>query len=781
MHSPLHTRLILRHASFLAPLLFFFLAVLSMLSPAVAMIDQNVTFHLQPSDTQYNPSTFSFSSSGNFFLSVTLDQPTPIPATNYSIQVLFCSAAAISRLDLTSSLLAYRLFCPDWDLTAAGSQCEYHTLLGVNDHLPPATPIKWTTAESSINVPLSDDDYTIFIMNCGAYTDSNDLHYTGSDLTGQFTFIAQSKPGEYLSLTYIPFKSLYVVSAVLWTLLLLVWSVHCWLWRSFNVRLQLALLAVPVSKMWLGVPYTVFYMLASQSGYTNMTWYWMGRASELIDEVIFFTILILIAKGWCIVTPTLTRQWKKQYVMYIILLIGSSIAYQFGQRTIMITVLVIAYLLLFQYVFTSVMANTLTIVNAVQAFRAFPHIDLSTLPLWSKLHMYKLYQLALVLYASILLITQLWAGLFLTRLPWVSLAVEEVLSVLLGVAVGYGLWMRPFNPYWYWITMLYSQRSEQGGDVGANSNNGGGAAAASRAPHEHDSSERRGRASRRSSSNSNSARGAERGDDHQHDEPAGRRALRQQNNDMRASLLNNDFLDSPRRSPSPSHSDSSSTASSALLLWRPGMPVPPFPADPKQWLVTAEEEDAPLLVVRQPDGSIMLGQYASDVPCKVAIPEEALRYFPDELLDMLYRDDDADEEKDCQQEVGSHDSHWRRRRRDSERDRHHHRHAAAATANSAAEDDRMATSSPAVRRVSSPSQFSFSSRNRVSDHVVHSISNSSRSESESSSWRGGGDEDDGVGSSGGVGHDAALIRGVSMQQLGDEHEEKKQDGGGGGD
>ena len=131
-------------------------------------------------------------------------------------------------------------------------------------------------------------------------------------------------------------------------------------------------------------------------------------------------------------------------------------------------------------------------------------------------------------------------------------------------------------------------------------------------------------------------------------------ALRQQNHHMRAALLNNDYLDQPHRPPSPQLSPSDSFTSAPLLLWRPGMPVPPFPADPKQWLVTAEEEDAPLLVVHQPDGSIVLGQYASDVPCKVAIPDEALRYFPDELVDMLCQAKDGEEVEPL------HDAQWRR-------------------------------------------------------------------------------------------------------------------------
>ena len=753
-----------RHVSSLGSLLFLLVTFLNVLPRTTAMIDTNVTFQL-PSSTwlYYVDNTlphFTFSSSGNFYLSVTLLPPHDTPS-NYSIQVLFCSSAALSRMGIANiQNFPFHAFCPDWDLSSA--ECEWRVLLGENDKRP--TGVVWTATETSDSLELTDDDYTLYIMNCGAWNPNSDFHYSGNDVSVMYTFIAQSKPGEYLSLTHIPYKSLYAVASALWVVLLVVWAVHCWRWRAFNIGLQLTLLAVPISKAWLGVPFTAAYLYASSHGYSSQHWLWVVRISELVDEVVFFTVLILIAKGWRILHAEFTTRWKRQYAAYMALLIGASVMWQYGNRTITSTVLVVAYLLLFQYVFTSVMANTLSIVNTVQAFRPLTHVDPSTLPLWSKLHMYKLYQLALVLYFSISLITYLCASFFLKSLPWVRPVVEQLLALLLGVAVGHGLWLRPFNPYWYWITMLYAQRGEQGGDAGLASQHG--------APRAHDEhgSERRGRASRRSS--------ADRGEhDERSRESAGRRALRQQNQDMRSSLLQHDYLDQPRGPPSPSLSDSSSLDSSSLLLWQPGMPLPPFPVDPKQWLITAEEEDAPLLVVHQPDGSIVLGQYASDVPCKVAIPDEALRFFPDELVDMLY---EADEDEAKHGEDADDGHWWRHRRRTSELDRGPQRHTATASAAAGGvEDERMATSSPAVRRVSSPSQYSFSSsRHRVSDAPHSSVSGSS----ESDSWRGADDEDS---IAGGASHE--LSRAVSMQQLGDadksgvaSEEEEKKDGGSGG-
>ena len=797
MTPPHNSPLLSRHVRLRLLLVLPFLSLLfSLLPSSRAMIDTNVTFQLSASqstsDLEYqplDPPRFTFSSSGSFFLSVTLNPPPPTspppPPSNYSVQVLFCSSAALTRLDVLSLQgIPIRRFCPDWSLSLSDTGCEWRVLLGDNTQRP-STFNQWSASVTSADVELTDDEYTLFIMNCGAWVDSDNFHYAGNDVSGHFTLIAQSRPGEYLSLTLVPFKSLYAISSVLWLLLMTVWLAHCWQWRWFNIKLQLALLAVPVSRAWLGVPNTAKYVYASRHGVVSEQWEWAAWLSDLVDLVVCFTVLILIAKGWRVLHAELTVRWKKQYVMYMALLVSASVMYKFGQPNLTMTLKVVAYLLLFQYIFTSVMANTLTIVNTVQAFRQLHSVDVTALPLWSKLHMYKLYQLALVLYFSISLITWLCGSLFLKPLPWVSTAVHQLLALLLGVAIMHGLCLRPFNPYWYWITMLYAQRGEQGGDAGL----GASHSASVRAQDEH-GSERRGRSSRRSSVERGEQRertsrrsSVERGD--QYDrmrESAGRRALRQQNQDMHASLLSNDYLDFPDRPPSPSLSDADPTASPSSLLWQPGMPVPAFPADPKQWLVTAEEEDAPLLVVHQPDGSIVLGQYASDVPCKVAIPEEALRYFPDDLVDMLLEADEA-EGKDGE-EADHYDERARRGRRQANgRERENERHTGAAAfsggAGSGGDEERMATSSPAVRRVSSPSQFSISStsRHRASD-APHSVSDDS---SESDTWRGADDED---ATGGGRGNE--LSRAVSMQQLGDgdksgvgaELEEKK-DGDGG--
>ena len=127
----------------------------------------------------------------------------------------------------------------------------------------------------------------------------------------------------------------------------------------------------------------------------------------------------------------------------------------------------------------------------------------------------------------------------------------------------------------------------------------------------------------------------------------GRRALRAQNRDMRASLLEHDYLVPPHALSPLSPAVSAFTPPPrlpSLALWRPGMPVPPLPADPKAWLTSPEETSAPILILEQPDKSVAVGQYVSDVPRQPMIPKEALEYFPEELVAMLEEGEDEDQE-----------------------------------------------------------------------------------------------------------------------------------------
>ena len=737
------------------------------------MIAVNESFSLSPGDTRLAPLgdlsryQFQFSSSGSFLGSVILNPPPAAAAapasTNYSVQVLFCSQSALSGLGVVSSVNAFILnVCLDWNLTGFTSACEYRQLLGWNSLLPVNGSVQ-LQAEVRLGgegggAGLSDDFFYFLIFNCAHRVSADSI--TGNAVSGQYSAIAQSRPGEYLSLSQLPFKSLYVVASALWLLLLGVWCLHLLQHRRWNIRLQAAMLAVPVSKIWVGVPWTLYWHAASRTGLLPWGLGLLADISDALDGVVFVSVLIVIAKGWGVLHAALTRQWRREYVAYVGLLLAAIVAWRLFPLYLL-PALVIMALSLFRYIFISVLSNTIAIISTLQSLLQLPQLDPTSTPLWRKLHQYKLYQLSLVLYASLALIVYIWSGIFLLKLPWVNAAGEALLCLALAVAVGWAFWLRPFNPYYYFIVMLYSQRGEQGEPAPASSAAAAAAGAAQGALSDgsaaagDDSSrrrrERRERRQRRRREEELLGPYAAGGDDAMLDISAGRRALRVQNQDMRLSLLGNDFLEQPPapRAP-PSASSAASPSVDWLPCWRPGMAFPPIPSDPKQWLVTEEEQDAPILILENPDSSLLLGQFVSDVPTAPRIPPEALRFFPPDLVDMLRDDDDSEDEKDKDEEE----------RRQEERRRAQSRGGAAGQGGGDEDDERMAARSPAVRRVSSsssasPSESSASSARRVS-YAPPSLSSSLSGRDSEDSWRR--EEDDEL-------RAELLARQVSLQQM----------------
>ena len=331
--------------------------------------------------TQY---TWQTTSSGSLWLSVTLQQPIePPPTSNYSMQVVLCSRSGLSDMGFVATSQPskmYELLCMDWNLTLAKQQCAWAVLLGNNSLL--TTPAMWS-AEVELRGHLENDWYTLIFTNCGNFIDA--ATYRGSALEGQHSLVAQSSPGEYLSVSDVPYKSLYIVASCVWLVLLLAWAVHLLQYRHWNVRLQLCMLAVPLSRIWLGVPFTLLYLDMSRTGLVSTPLMVLRSLSDALDDVVLFTVLLLIGKGWCIVHDALLPLWKKEYVAYVALMAVTYAGYWWRQETFVLAIIVV-YLLVFRYVFTSVMHNTIAIINGLQALLQHP-MDPTSTPLWHKLHM----------------------------------------------------------------------------------------------------------------------------------------------------------------------------------------------------------------------------------------------------------------------------------------------------------------------------------------------------------------------------------------------------------
>jgi len=292
-----------------------------------------------------------------------------------------------------------------------------------------------------------------------------------------------------------------------------------------------------------------------------------------------------------------------------------------------------------------VMQNTMSILQQLQLFVGYAEdVDVTLLPLWQKLHMYKVYQLAIVLYFSLDLVCHLGASILLGKLPWMTETMDHALAALLCLVCGYAFWMRPFNPYYYWIVQINSkyqltdnaeeqqeetERNRQTGRTTTNSRES--TTTATRAAAEATSSSADPSPSNQSSSSLISSISSS---------PS--RPSARSTNDLRASLLDEDdrgghseaTVDGGRVLPSASSSSSSFSLPNPLN-WRPCLSPPPVPTDSRTWLLTSEEKESPLLILHNPDDSVTIGQFLSPVTDSPSIPNPAKPYFPQQLIHKL--------------------------------------------------------------------------------------------------------------------------------------------------
>lgn len=92
------------------------------------------------------------------------------------------------------------------------------------------------------------------------------LNCPGDAWRGTMSFIAVNPGGEYLSMSDVPNKTLYLITSFLWTVIYIAWASHVWLYRAFNVRLHTVMVAAPVLKAADSVAQLMYWRLSSETG-----------------------------------------------------------------------------------------------------------------------------------------------------------------------------------------------------------------------------------------------------------------------------------------------------------------------------------------------------------------------------------------------------------------------------------------------------------------------------------------------------------------------------------
>jgi len=265
---------------------------------------------------------------------------------------------------------------------------------------------------------------------------------------GRLMYVAENPNGEFLSLSEVPFKTLYIVTAALWSSLLMIWTWNWFRYRWFNVRLQKLISIVPTSKALISCTLLFYWREGSETGQFPVNWARANYVMSVVDLGCFFGSLLMVAKGWMITRGAL-HTFEVRRVSAMIFLLMVSKALYIWVNGFVLFFLVIMYVLMLRYIFSSIVENTTNLSNQIAILRTIPNFNISKTPVWTKQKMYKRFQVAMVVYISVDVIFHLWATIFLSATPWVEDAMEHFISALMVMCVGYTYAMRPFNPFFF--------------------------------------------------------------------------------------------------------------------------------------------------------------------------------------------------------------------------------------------------------------------------------------------------------------------------------------------
>jgi hypothetical protein len=395
------------------------LLVLPLVRRAHGMIDTDQHIDCGSDDGFFPTWSFEFAAGGTLAMNMTL-LPGGWSTNNHTIQVLLCSESQMDPIRSASMD----------DVCKADrfnfSPTLWQTTLGSDE----ATSV----AFDNLTIPVS-DWVRLLVLNC----DGDEFHLVFDD-------VAMNPGGEYLSMSEVPYKKLYLCFLYVWAACSLLWLIHILAFYQWNVALQATLLLLPLTKLAACYPAYLYWISASQDGvYPNQLGLYKDGAAVL-DRTVTFVMLYICSTGWRILKPHMDAKEIKTLVG-MTLALGASQALYALYSGFVIFVVLLAYLLALRVVFAAVVENGNALLRQMHLLVRHD-IDHTKTPLQQKLSQYRYLQVYLVAYISVDVIFSLWSAIFLRSQPWMSDMMTLAISVLLFACLALSFGLRPFNPFY---------------------------------------------------------------------------------------------------------------------------------------------------------------------------------------------------------------------------------------------------------------------------------------------------------------------------------------------
>jgi len=585
------------------------------LSPVHGMIDRDVHVHVSKTDGLFIAWSFEFASNGSLNLDVQLQPSDATSVRNHTLQFMLMTDGQVDPVRSSSM----EEICQHVPFNFVETTWQAQLGMGTESHDPPPPSISAHFPDhASVHLNTNRTEWLhLLVLNCDE--DSFDFTYSA---------IAINPGGDYLSVSDQPYKKLYMAFMIIWASAAGLWLLHIFLYRAWNVALQLLMTFLPLTKLALCILYRRYYLHASAAGY----WLQDIRTTLLFltagDHLIWFCVLYLMACGWRIVKHRLDVSEMKVMAILLACLV-SAYAIYLVLGGFFIFLLMIAFILALRVVVNDLAINANLLLRQLHVVLMYD-IDWERTPIKQKLNIFKNLQVSIVTYIAIAVILSLWSDIFLRNDPWISDAMQNILSVLFCLSLAYAFGLRPFNPYYLHIiwSLIHHPSHES-----ADSDYGG--------VHVHVSSHAASVSSPSSGLRSASGSGSRADTDtrrrsrlDRNNTAADYQQLRDQDEEQGGAEV--------RMHPSATSSCSSSCSSMSRAptdgLWHPGCPIPPLPAlnSPSSPLPRNNHPITPEPVLLldnplDPEHSMLIGQAVRPMPALAddySLPPQAIPYLP---------------------------------------------------------------------------------------------------------------------------------------------------------
>jgi len=270
--------------------------------------------------------------------------------------------------------------------------------------------------------------------------------------TMYLSYVAVNPGGEYLSTTIIPYKALYLVALLAWSLFTTAWAISWLRYHRWNTRAQM-LLTIPLLLRALQSLFKlIFWRSASSKGVYDLPLYWVGFFATALAKTSSLFIFLYLAFGYGIFRSSVPEAAVRRIAM-------TSVMYAVGWCLYNRTMTLGLYLVAFA-TFLSIELCVLGLVRIVRAVQDQLvlldqiRIAAASTPLWPKvLILARLRRIFVYLLADFFV--PIWSEAFQQEGPWIGDLFDHLIHFIFLGYLCKAYLMVPFNPHLNSLAKLF--------------------------------------------------------------------------------------------------------------------------------------------------------------------------------------------------------------------------------------------------------------------------------------------------------------------------------------